>query len=311
MFEKYTSTLRSIICQPNYSEDASLFHYTTIDSFVNIISTKTFWMNPQQNYFDHQELKLGKELVINEIKNTISSTNLKIEINKIEEFFDRGFFRVTSSFCSKNDISEMWNYYSDHFKGIVIEFKLKRIIELIDIFEEQVYPKKYTLGGFVEYSDHKAKNIIHQLSLTFQKYYNNAPENATDEYFYFMLLYMAAYSLIIKHNYFEYENEFRICCFTIAGKKNDSLPDPEPLTFKKEQALFMRNFTTDYKILFPFEDQDISQIYLIDKNFDQNKASIVNRLQYINGINYSDRIRPIRIPDEVIEKYSPLPIIVK
>lgn len=103
----------------NYTNfDKSIYHYTTLKNFTNIIKGQTFYFTHYKNLNDTHELKHGLKIIHNVISKSRlpESDFLLAVINKT--LSDINYY--ISSFSKRPDNLSLWRLYADDGYGIVL-----------------------------------------------------------------------------------------------------------------------------------------------------------------------------------------------
>lgn len=107
-----------------------LYHYTSIKSFFEMVTSKELWLGYTKNLNDTSELTF----FINEMKKALekkykNSEKVKYIFKKMDSIGNSAHSYV---FClSKlNDDAAMWERYADGAKGICVEFDTKSLVKI-------------------------------------------------------------------------------------------------------------------------------------------------------------------------------------
>jgi hypothetical protein len=199
-----------------------VFHFTTLDAFINIIKTQTLWvtnseymndlfeLNTLEN--DYEELFKGKNKnIIKIIKKHMNIFDNNIKSNKKKTYI--------FSLCKENDSIAMWKTYGKD--GIALELDMSELLRIlnkenINIIDKNdrdydaiMYPRfgyaVYDIAPLSKLFDH-----IQQLSTEMKKYEKIEGKDEIlkliidqiTDIFYFFYYFK-------KDSNFKYENEFR------------------------------------------------------------------------------------------------------
>lgn len=185
-----------------------VYHYTSLDTLINIINNQTLWATNHRFLNDRSEYKHGISLLLEFIETQKPSKNLYLK-TLIPEFEKIGEYdRYVTCFSNNGDLLSQWRAYSNNGKGVSIGFIRTHINSAL---------AKPTDGSYILYDDLK-KNIVLQTYLekwlAFSKkeelnfdWQNHDPKKV------FNLLFIDFFSLLIadyKDSAFAEENEYRI-----------------------------------------------------------------------------------------------------
>jgi len=202
-----------------YENNTPIYHYTSLESFINILETKSFWATNCQYLNDKHEGKhfsniLKHELIEPKIFNS-SLTDLILNIfdsKDYKNYLDRSYI---ISLTKNRDSLPMWKYYGK--SGIILEFdtsilnkiylnkdyKFKKTIDnkpqkisCPNLFNDVIYDSSF-IRFFLKDS---INNIINNINLN-QNNYNEVIEN-------FLLSFK--FCFLYKDKNFSYENEKRM-----------------------------------------------------------------------------------------------------
>lgn len=173
-------------------EPELLFHYTSYSGLLGILQSKTLWATSVRHLYDEKELKLGLELVIKRIEETLISDDLKskliIDINR------RKRLRLGAiSFSGRDDLLSQWRGYAP--KGCCIGFSHAALLELVNRQSFFMMNCLYDDQGINSLS-HEIRSIIVKLSR--ETYYDEGVDR------------FCSYAAFVKHSSFDQEDEHRI-----------------------------------------------------------------------------------------------------
>jgi len=190
-----------------------VYHYCSVETFLNIIKNKKLWLSDSEYMNDNKEGIWIDEVVEKNIKELIETSPLQKEklealqdeYNKLEYY--KHYFM---SFSKNGDLLSQWRGYADDGYGVAIGFQSGLISDIL-----KIPPKNNAVS---KPSGEKAKSNIFQFSYTDIKYNNNLIKHSIKEYLAKGALEDAdIYALLIKndaigfkHYSFEEEKEFRI-----------------------------------------------------------------------------------------------------
>ena len=113
----------------SYKDDLVLYHYTSLDGLIGILQTKSLWCTDTSSLNDPMELKYGKKLVCDKLKEKINANennNIKKILNDLinhVEGFDTILYRVfIACFCDDDNLLSQWRAYAEKGVGYNIGF---------------------------------------------------------------------------------------------------------------------------------------------------------------------------------------------
>lgn len=124
------------VYQPLYAmqPNQELFHYTSIDALLSIVTHKTLWATEISYLNDTQELRLFADLLLEKI-NVYDAVGTDSEIKAasqltgwIKDWFVGGALVFTTSFTENGNILSQWRGYCQHGRGVSLGFDPATII---------------------------------------------------------------------------------------------------------------------------------------------------------------------------------------
>jgi hypothetical protein len=108
-----------------------IFHYTSVESFFNIIKNRSLRLSSSKYLNDSQELKIIRELINEENLDKWSIKYDKNRISEIEQLINNNETKETFiiSFSKHQDLLSQWRGYADNSKGVSIGFDVNRLRE--------------------------------------------------------------------------------------------------------------------------------------------------------------------------------------
>jgi Protein of unknown function (DUF2971) len=212
-----------------------LFHYTTIETFLNITKTNELWLSHASYMNDPNEIKFGIDIILGILKRKsiceIVIRTLEKQKNIHEEFSldlkrDLAFI---FSLSEKKDQLSQWMQYADSGNGICLGFINKKLLStfspLIPLNKHMYFPVQYYSSDIQASSS----NIL-DFEESIINYYKEIDEYAqknnieNDQQF-----QMAVYEMtklvasFIKNDFYEQESEWRFVLFAGRGENTISI----------------------------------------------------------------------------------------
>ncbi len=113
--------------------EKSIYHYTSVGAFFNIIQTKQLWLGNTANMNDKREIKYFLENMEQVLIEDLPSEN----VVKCKEFFERVYERLRDeypyaiSFSKRKDDASQWERYADGGSGVCVCFNTKNVMKLL------------------------------------------------------------------------------------------------------------------------------------------------------------------------------------
>lgn len=225
-----------------------IYHYTTMDAFINIVEKKEFWVTKWNYLNDRDEFQIAIEVLIDVLeKNEI---NQKV-IQDVKRFIKQDLYRdgisddyyVLSTSCDR-DNQLMWSYYSNR-DGVNIEIDSQALVNLID--------GSLMWQGLVNYNyDSQRENIEKSLCdelfqvedfgfINAWKEINDLSGKEYNMLITHISIICELYSMFYKRNCFSNENEYR---FVFSKHRN------EPKTrFRSKNGIIIPYITNHFDSL--------------------------------------------------------------
>lgn len=107
-------------------KDTRVYHYCSVDTFVNILKTNSIWLTHAREMNDsfediYFEAPLKKALQAFEDKTEIEQKLLQ---KIVSAYSDRVDFPYVACFSRENDVLSQWRAYADDGRGVAIGFEL-------------------------------------------------------------------------------------------------------------------------------------------------------------------------------------------
>ncbi len=179
--------------------DSPIYHYCSIDSFMNILKTGEIWASHHGSMNDYSESRLFYEVLYDIAQSKASSSSID-KINLFLRNFEINLKDYYIASFSKNpDILSQWYMYGNKGKGVCIgfipeKFNVKKHIPyMTEISNERI-------GMFnVSYQNENQESLASDLiDLVIEGIWDSVPPN------------VEKLSLAMKHNSYEQEKEVRI-----------------------------------------------------------------------------------------------------
>lgn len=266
-----------------------VYHYTSIDVFMKIISDKTMRLSDITKSNDSMELlwitQYIKDIFDEEFQKEIDQVNYfreRYPQNTFVELFERymdDFFKenirlysyFVCCFSEKGDLLSQWRGYADDASGISIGFDGDALLALGKPATDDPISSNVFEYGQVIYLESRQKSLIrkcaHQLIAELKNIAKNKHENlkeASMVAFNNCFLQLFKLSVFIKSPFFEEEKEWRICYWTdIASGINSS-------------NTHISNNIEMSNVGYHVRNNDL--IPHIDLHFEQNKGKIIKEV---------------------------------
>lgn len=275
-------TLKNILAETFWNEvgksirpeelSKEVFHYTSLEGLLCILSTKQVWMTNSNFLNDSKELLHFKSLTCEAkeiFKTKLLEEFTEDEINKDDLFNifleafddavknrfddpDNDFEVYVLSLSDNNDSLTLWGNYAKG-KGYSLSFDTKSLISEVDkfgngymVYNKVIYKKEQQLDTLSD-ALLKTFSILCKIELDAEK--------LKEELLAYFNSLIISYSIFFKHHSFEQEDEFRIA-FT---------------TYSDDQSSDQVFFRTNDEAIIPyikieFEDADLKGIVIGPKN---------------------------------------------
>lgn len=184
-----------------------LFHYTKMENFKNIISSKELWASKIGMMNDHTEIEYTRDLFINQLSNLLDNRKEKVGIlKKVVKIYNEQVCKniYSISFSKRGNLLSQWNRYAGE-TGVSIGFN-KILLE-----EACAYRKSFSLIE-VEYETKNqililkkiAKELLcnYDLSLSYEDFRSSFIKNFKNKLDYLTCQF--------KHSGFREEEEIRL-----------------------------------------------------------------------------------------------------
>jgi hypothetical protein len=187
--EQFIKTSQKVdrLVYSNHDELDFLFHYTELNGFLGIFTTKSLWASNAFFLNDFSEIEYGLKISHNFFEifySSIKSEKIK-EImkgfydNYSEVVLDSNLFLV--SFCENGDLLSQWRGYAQNTEGVSLRFN-SRVIRTLPyvnlhkvIYEEEIQSKIIIclfelLRVIMDYAERNGKSFLFYFNLWVTKF---------------------------------------------------------------------------------------------------------------------------------------------
>jgi Protein of unknown function (DUF2971) len=275
----------------NYKVENSdlVFHYTTLEKFVSIIESQSFYFTNLNYLNDSKEYYHGVDLIIKIIKNYSTTEHKRAILDAVVENITHIYKspKYIACFSKNGDLLGQWRAYANNGKGIAVGFRTENIP---DFHALNISPMN------IEYNESVQTNVITEIITIALNYFEEIKEvfDWTGYSYEYLISTQIIETLEVfistfKHPTFSEEKEFRLeyCVDGNMNKKED-----HQLMFRATENLiipFLKipysdpEYDNEYKSL--DEQPSLKKKLPIEKiiigpslNFDLNYESIQNLL---------------------------------
>lgn len=223
-----------------------VYHYTTLESFISIVESQSFYFTNLNYLNDRKEYDHGVDIILDTLKlhthNETSESKLKI-LTYVEKNLEsvHKSSRYIACFSKNGDLLSQWRSYGNQGKGISVGFKTSDL----DYFD----------GGFIncmniEYREEFQRKIIYEIIKIILDYFENI-KNSIDwiGYNYESLVSKSIVQILeefisnFKDPSFDEEKEFRLE-YKIDGNINEN--DNNKLFFRSNGSLIIPFYKIEY-----------------------------------------------------------------
>ncbi|MEL7571278.1 MAG: DUF2971 domain-containing protein, partial [Eubacteriaceae bacterium] len=125
-----------------------VYHYCSVETFLNIVQSKTLWLSDILKSNDSKECTWIKDRINNQIIEHLSKTDA-VALNAWNEWYiSADMTTYVTCFSERKDFLSQWRAYAQDGKGLAIGFLKKHLLELNDnlpthmIFDKVIYNEK-------------------------------------------------------------------------------------------------------------------------------------------------------------------------
>lgn len=182
-------------------EEQLICHYTTIDSFENIIKTKKIFATSLSCLNDAEEFKYAKKLTKNVIEKAIRQTLDDKTLNLIFDPKKGGYIFCASKYESDDGLLSMWRGYGKSNEAIGIIFSVNNVKNNKKTFDTFVnYEDKLTLEDEKSIGSPEVAEFVTQcINGKLNAYHKSAADS------------ILKIALKYKYPAFKEEQEYRVC----------------------------------------------------------------------------------------------------
>ncbi len=192
-----------------------VYHYCSVESFLNIVKSNTLWLSDAKYMNDTYEAKWLDKIVakiIQELKsdNILKVEKFEIEYTKLNHGDSKKYFFI--SFSEEEDMLSQWRGYADDGRGVAIGFDLKNIHEY-DISTSynsgngQTKAEISTVGwSKIAYVENTENDIGKKIKNGIMSTLEDSSINNIKDY----ALFIKESNILFKNPYFKEEKEVRL-----------------------------------------------------------------------------------------------------
>lgn len=277
----------------------NVYHYTSLNSFYNILQSKSFYFTSIEEQNDPQELIFGlkvlKKIIKCGCKHNITILHVIDQTDKLESWSRINNIFIFATAADSDDYSQ-WIKYGDRGAGVSIGIERVKLIKLmIKNLDDKTliynYPIQYYKG-----EKNVSKNKIQDFELTVintldriaEKYLSqNGSFNTRKDFFNLLSIFAS----LIKDSFHKEEHEWR---YMVISDILDETDDSEIIVQNNLLKMIKKiKFDTNSKanpilnefILGPIHTYNRNQSINMYKLLKQNYKTIdINRIKYSKGI---------------------------
>jgi hypothetical protein len=229
-----------------------LYHYTTLDSLLNISKSKNLWLSHASLMNDKNELRHAREIIIDAAKSLIRITENKDSRELLEYFthhdpsIDDEYDHFIFSFCESPDLLSQWRGYTTAADGLCIGFESRNLnFDLYPIDYDEFNQRDKVLKIFKKMID-VFEDIFNYGELNFDQ--KSSYMKAAKEFLY---EYLERLTVTFKSSSFREENEWRAVVALRKGMSNN------PINYRvKRSSVFSNAVLTSYVEMPICQDKD-------------------------------------------------------
>jgi hypothetical protein len=240
----------------------TLFHYTSADGLIGILTSTSIWLTDLRYMNDASELQYSKDLVRSRLDDIAKDQKLSSEqsqfLKRIHDSFDpfsNRFSVFSTSFCEEGNLLSQWRAYRGQGGGYAIGFDFFHSIRFLDkpcalrkvIYDEkkQIYQIDTTINSFLESISNNAKNKKEEyISSTILPAYCQAFSSTVGEFLF-----------CFKHPDFHEEKEWRLV--------HSCSIDP---TFDRDKKFALPSFRGYHGNVIPYHIVDLDNVLNASKD---------------------------------------------
>lgn len=111
------------------SQPAELFHYTSVEGFIGIVTSKTLWASDMLSLNDAAEASYATNLICDTLTAhhpEIPRADFETQLNYLFSLY----VPFITCFCEDGDLLSQWRGYSDQGDGFAVGFSLAWLLSL-------------------------------------------------------------------------------------------------------------------------------------------------------------------------------------
>lgn len=200
---------------------AFIYHYTSLDNFLKLLDTKTFYMFASYQMNDYKE-KMAIFDVLNRVISHKKSIIPDDYIDKLKEILPMKFnmgYTYISCFTELKDSLSQWKSYGDDGNGICLIINPRNLEINYSLPSHNAYTEMSVSFHNVIYSNEQQEKIIEEI-LNYALFLSNRNEKYKANIFAeHMYMFIARFAPIFKISEFQEEKEWRIIYDTMLVEK--------------------------------------------------------------------------------------------
>ena len=108
------------------NDDSILYHYCSVDVFVNILKTHSIWLTHAREMNDFHEDILFRKPLKTALQSFVNRSEPERQLLQqiVDEYTKRADFPYVACFSRDKDMLSQWRAYADNGKGVAIGVKL-------------------------------------------------------------------------------------------------------------------------------------------------------------------------------------------
>jgi hypothetical protein len=198
-----------------------IYHYTSLDNFIKILDSKTFFMFSIYQMNDYKE-----KFVIIDAYNRVMSYKKSIfpddYLKKLDEVLNEKFYfghTYISCFSELRDSLSQWRAYGDDGNGICFVINPRKLEINYSLPSHNAYTEKCVSFHNVIYSNEQQDKIIEEI-LDYSLFLSNRNEKYKVESFVeYINTFISRFAPIFKNKEFQEEREWRIIYDTMLSEQ--------------------------------------------------------------------------------------------
>lgn len=240
----------------------TLYHYTSADGLIGILTSKSIWLTDLRYMNDASELQYSKALIRDRLDErskdqTISSEQVEF-LKRIRDSFDpfsNRFTAFSASFCEEGNLLSQWRAYRGQGGGYAIGFDFFHTIRFLDkpcSLRKVIYDEKQQINQIDSTIDSFLKSIENQSSEKEDEYISSSILPAYCQAF---SSTVGEYLFCFKHPDFHEEKEWRLV--------HSCSVDP---TFDRGKKLDLPSFRAFHGNVIPYHILHLDNVLSVSKD---------------------------------------------